>query len=1179
MVGTEADGSSRTWPAPRRWSRLGAISAIVLCGWLCAPAMAARQHVFSGSFGSSGTGSGEFVEPAGVGVNEATEDVYVVDKGNNRVEQFEADGAVVGEFDGSASPTGAFEAPEGLAVDNSRNPLDPSAGDVYVVDTGHDVVDKFSPSGTFISQLTAGSEGIPFGSLDGVAVDQNGTVWVYQASGEIDSFNDSLTNEFVSSLTSPFGSAPGFAVDSKDDLYVNRGAEVMAKLASTGEALIEEMDPERTTGATVDLLTDEAYIDNVTDVAVFSPAGKLIERIGSGSLTAGSGVAVNASRGTVYVADSSANRVDMFILEPISRPTILDASAKEVTERSASLEADIDPMGSDTTYDFRYGTQDCAEDPGACTTVPTPPGSLGAEFGHDSVSVQLQGLQPDTTYHYEVTASNELGRSTSADHVFTTQSAAASNQLPDGRAWEIVSPVDKGAATLEAITEAGGVIQAAANGEAMTYVANAPTEREAKGNPSHSLSQIMSVRGADGWVSQDIATPQSKPSGLVPGNPAEYKFFSLDLSQGLVEQLGEDETLLSPLATERTPYLRNDENGTYAPLVTAAAGHADVPTGTVFGGQVEFISATPDLSHIVLSSSAALTETPTPQGGLYEWSGGTLQLVSVASGGAVAAAPRLGAQNADVRHAISNDGNVIAWEGSVEENGEQVEHLFVSNMARGETNEADANQGGPPTPPERHTAQFQTADAEANTVFFTDAERLTPDSTAKNTYPPAPDLYAFDTASGKLTDLTVDHNEGESAEVQGVVPGAAEDGEAIYFVARGVLTNAPNARGEAATSGANNLYVARRNAGAWTTTFIAALSNEDSPDWQAGSGSGLDLATVSSRVSPDGQYLAFMSNRTLTGYDNLDAASGQPDEEVFLYNADSEQLICASCNPTGSRPTGEFDSGESGESSRLLVDRFETWAGRWLAGSVPGWTSVDLVHALYQSRYLSDTGRLFFNSPDDLVPQATNGKEDVYEYEPQGVPHNSNACSSTSAGFVASADGCLALISSGTASEESAFLDASEQSASGEPGGDVFFLTTAALVPEDVNGTFDIYDAHECTQASPCFVPANTAPPAPCASTDACRPAATPQLSPSGAPASTAVSGNGNVFGPSSATKATKTPASRKPLTNQQKLAKALKACHKKRSRRARAACERQARRKYRIKTPLPHKTIARPKR
>ena len=45
-----------------------------------------------------------------------------------------------------------------------------------------------------------------------------------------------------------------------------------------------------------------------------------------------------------------------------------------------------------------------------------------------------------------------------------------------------------------------------------------------------------------------------------------------------------------------------------------------------------------------------------------------------------------------------------------------------------------------------------------------------------------------------------------------------------------------------------------------------------------------------------------MSQRELTGYDNHDALSGQPDEEAYLYNGENEHLVCVSCQPTGARP-------------------------------------------------------------------------------------------------------------------------------------------------------------------------------------------------------------------------------------------------------------------------------------
>ena len=47
----------------------------------------------------------------------------------------------------------------------------------------------------------------------------------------------------------------------------------------------------------------------------------------------------------------------------------------------------------------------------------------------------------------------------------------------------------------------------------------------------------------------------------------------------------------------------------------------------------------------------------------------------------------------------------------------------------------------------------------------------------------------------------------------------------------------------------------------------------------------------------------------------LDAVSGQPDEEVYLYDAVANRLVCVSCNPTGARPVGVLDGDE-----RLLVD-------------------------------------------------------------------------------------------------------------------------------------------------------------------------------------------------------------------------------------------------------------------
>jgi hypothetical protein len=145
----------------------------------------------------------------------------------------------------------------------------------------------------------------------------------------------------------------------------------------------------------------------------------------------------------------------------------------------------------------------------------------------------------------------------------------------------------------------------------------------------------------------------------------------------------------------------------------------------------------------------------------------------------------------------------------------------------------------------------------------------------------------------------------------------------------------------------------------------------------------------------------------------------------------------------------------------------------------------------------------------------------------------------------------VGLISSGSSREESAFLDASES------GGDVFFMTSARLVPQDYDTLFDVYDAHECTALSPCLaVPA--ALPSACTTESSCRAAATPQPGVFGAPASATFSGVGNLA-PSPP------PVASRRLTRGQRLARALSACRHRyaRAKHRRAACERKARGQY----------------
>jgi hypothetical protein len=815
--------------------------------------------------------------------------------------------------------------------------------------------------------------------------------------------------------------------------------------------------------------------------------------------------------------------------EPPAAPLVEEGYAANVAATSATLAAQVDPDGLDTTAYFQYGTTSCKVSPAACIDLPALPGAdLGAAFGEQELTEHLQNLQPNTTYHFRTLASNELGSGEGSELTFTTQPIGTNFVLPDGREWEQVSPQKKYGATITPIGSFfGAAIQASNVGGAIAYAANNPTEEDPSGNRSLERTEIFSKRGPGGWESRDITTPSATVTGLNIGNFTEYVLFSEDLSLGYLNpKQGTASLPPLPEGAERTPYLRHDLTGAYEALFTSA--NTSGATGWGSEGFLRLLGTTPDLSHLLIWSRIPIAPEASNYA-YYEWSDGESQPVSVLpadEGGQITGAhPALESRGSE----ISKNGSRVVWTQWPEGGG-----LYLRDMTTKETVRLDLPQGGEGGQSE---PDFETANSEETQIFFTDGSRLTAGSTAVSG---APDLYEFKVTSasgeplaGKLTDLTVDNNPGESASVIGVV-GAAENGSDIYFAAAGVL-------GEAAKHGAepgDNIYVEKYNGTEWTPpTFIAS-----------GVGSGPDFdergqyIESTARVTPNGRYLAFMSTARLTGYDNRDANSGAADAEVFLYDASTGRLVCASCNPSGSRPAGMYATTVS--PGPLVTGEGTSWDGSWLAGSVPAWTNYEQGRAFYQSRYLSNNGRLFFNSPDALVPANVNGQENVYEYEPEGV----GSCHSTTleAGmtFNASAGGCVGLVSAGTSSEESVFMDASEE------GREVFFMTAAPLTASDVDNAYDVYDAHECTAAAPCMT--SPVKPPECTTAEGCRNAPTPQPAIFGAPASATFSGAGNVA-----------PPVVPPLaTRAQKLAKTLKSCRRERKKK-RGRCEAQARKAY----------------
>jgi hypothetical protein len=432
------------------------------------------------------------------------------------------------------------------------------------------------------------------------------------------------------------------------------------------------------------------------------------------------------------------------------------------------------------------------------------------------------------------------------------------------------------------------------------------------------------------------------------------------------------------------------------------------------------------------------------------------------------------------------------------------------------TLDVSRSQRTPEDPAGVGNARFQGASVNGARVFFTDCAKLTDDATANA---PATeegagqcladpgtgkDLYEYDLETGALTDLTVDEltvaktGDPLGAQVLGV-PYISESGEYVYFVAEGKLTTGENAEGREPVSGEPNLYVTHLREGSWTTKYIATLAAPTKYEGQYASAEGPDANDWSAispldsvRATPDGARLAFLSTEPLTGYDNEQA---EPEEcekgaergryqedgecrEVFSYDALSEKLVCASCDPSGARPIGPSQLGE--------VQTFVST----LIGHTP-------------LNFSEDGARLFFETGDALVPYDSNGLRDVYELEqpasPAEMQAGENSCTQASPDFSESAEGCLFPVSDVAGNYESVFLDASPD------GSNAFFATEDQLVPGDIDDHVNVFDA----RVGGGF-PVSSPPPA-CDNGDSCKGPASPQPSVFGAPASSTFSGAGNV--------------------------------------------------------------------
>jgi len=184
---------------------------------------------------------------------------------------------------GKGTEKGQFATPSGIAVD--------SKGNVLVADTINGRIQKFSPSGTFISSIgTKGSGHGQFGDPNGIAIDKSGNIYVAEA---LNHRVQKLAPDgaFIAEWKGP---APGFygprriAIGPDDSIYaVDQGNTRIVKFSPDGQILAswgrkgngdgQFDDP---TSVAVDPTTNKVYVADPINkrVQVFDANGKFLTK-------------------------------------------------------------------------------------------------------------------------------------------------------------------------------------------------------------------------------------------------------------------------------------------------------------------------------------------------------------------------------------------------------------------------------------------------------------------------------------------------------------------------------------------------------------------------------------------------------------------------------------------------------------------------------------------------------------------------------------------------------------------------------------------------------------------------------------------------------------------------------------------------------------------------------------
>jgi len=1056
--------------------------------------------------GLGGGGTGQFFGPPNgppaIAVD-GSGDVYVGDKGNFRIQKFNTAGEFLLMFGGNVNKTKVEEG----APEAQRNLCPVTPGDVCQVGskgTGKGQFGEF-PFGPFLAASPTGT----------IYVGDQNRIQTFDTGGHhLGDFPDPdalIAGNTVQSLVRSGDGGLFVAFAGKANvLKLNTGGHKACTAAVVNpRALASD------SAGNLYVVSGAGNPLEPAEILEFDPqcARNEVPAFGQDALTFSTGLATGAAcfdEGGlgIYVANTVQSNSFVRAYGPTPDPTscepprvapeITAQYAISVATKEATLGAQINANyftgdAGTTLYYLQYGTAQCVEGGWSASCVkaqPAQPGvklKLGGEPSDKPLptnGVFLTGLTPDTAYRYrfvvesldsesepvvegqpvigqggEIGVEGKAGAFQTlplseapepcANDGFRTGAGAA---LPDCRAYEMVSPVDKDGGDIVARVTAlheslARVDQSAATVEAEGAGITYSTYRPFGGAPSAPFtSQYLAHRHPlgspqQGWSSEPLSPPQGGevfPETTLAFVNNLYKYFSADLSEGWLE------TLTEPLLAEggqpgyANLYRRDLGSGAYQACTTtqpqgSTRDFEPLLQGVSADGELAVFRAPDKLSENANEPEEAGKSTNSQLYACVEDGGGPrpVLLVSVMPDGTASqlqATVGVGStdfgsdagRGAILTGGVSAQGTRVFWTGiaDVKVSAFGPGALFVRLNPAAEESEAKDGEGHcvpeagkactlPLSPGDK--AQFWGAASDGSIAVFTVGE----------------DLYEFDVAKAEAGEAAKTLIAQQSPGVLGL----SADGSHIYFASKENLDGSGPA-----VAGQPNVYLYEAGAPP-TYAFVGPISARDaaSKDFFPSS-VHVQAYRHTAQVGPSGDLLFSSDSSVLAeqaGYDNIDQGSGEADIEVYRYGAGGEGLACISCNPSGARPVGR-------ESPKVGTLSF------WSAARIPGFET-----SLYASRLISEDGtRVFFESFEGLTLTDTNGKVDVYEWE---AP-KTGSCEEEDATFVESSGGCLYLITTGTSSADTEFVDASAD------GSDVFIRTAQSLASQDP-GLFDIYDA------------------------------------------------------------------------------------------------------------------------